>query len=103
MPCPVGDTNIRYDIVVSSQYWFSLVVSNTRSARWLAFALLRTMPCSLTANTLLLPKGALHALPNCDALQAAGAAPDSILVPGAAGEAQCLLAQGSRVSCRASV
>ncbi|CAL5218467.1 g150 [Coccomyxa viridis] len=30
VPCPVGDTNIRYDIVVSSQYWFSLVISNTR-------------------------------------------------------------------------
>ncbi len=32
VPCPVGDTNLRYDIVVSSQYWFSLVISNTRSA-----------------------------------------------------------------------
>ena len=32
VPCPVGDTKIRYDIVVSSQYWFSLVISNTRSA-----------------------------------------------------------------------
>ena len=28
--CPVGDSTLRYDIVVSSQYWFSLVVSNTR-------------------------------------------------------------------------
>ena len=31
-PCPVGDSTMRYDIVVSSYYWFSMVVSNTRSA-----------------------------------------------------------------------
>lgn len=43
MPCPVGDSNIRYDIVVSSQYWFSLVISNTRSAHWLGHAILLTM------------------------------------------------------------
>ncbi|CAL8470266.1 g9808 [Coccomyxa elongata] len=30
VPCNVGDSNLRYDIVVSSYYWFSLVVSNTR-------------------------------------------------------------------------
>ena len=43
MPCPVGDSNMRYDIVVSSQYWFSLVISNTRSAHCLASAMLLTM------------------------------------------------------------
>ncbi len=32
VPCNVGDSNLRYDIVVSSYYWFSLVVSNTRCA-----------------------------------------------------------------------
>jgi hypothetical protein len=30
IPCPTGDSSLRYDIVVSSYYWFSLVVSNTR-------------------------------------------------------------------------
>ena len=32
VPCPVGNSTFRYDIVVSSQYWFSMVISNTRSA-----------------------------------------------------------------------
>lgn len=31
VPCPVGNSTFRYDIVVSSQYWFSMVISNTRS------------------------------------------------------------------------
>nr|QOL01074.1 putative extracellular protein CSOL_007b [Pseudococcomyxa simplex] len=30
VPCNVADSSLRYDIVVSSYYWFSLVVSNTR-------------------------------------------------------------------------
>jgi len=32
VPCNTGDSSLRYDIVVSSYYWFSLVVSNTRCA-----------------------------------------------------------------------
>ena len=32
VPCNVADSSLRYDIVVSSYYWFSLVVSNTRCA-----------------------------------------------------------------------
>ena len=32
VPCPVGDSTMRYDIVVSSYYWFSMIVSNTRHA-----------------------------------------------------------------------
>ncbi len=34
VPCNVADSPLRYDIVVSSYYWFSLVVSNTRCATW---------------------------------------------------------------------
>ncbi|KAK9834151.1 hypothetical protein WJX81_003220 [Elliptochloris bilobata] len=30
MPCNVGDSKLHYSIVVSTYYWFSLVVSNTR-------------------------------------------------------------------------
>lgn len=30
VPCNVGDTRLTYSIVVSSYYWFSMVVSNTR-------------------------------------------------------------------------
>ena len=52
VPCPVGDTNIRYDIVVSSQYWFSLVISNTRSVCWLSSfsAVLLTVHVCLTCD-----------------------------------------------------
>ena len=41
MPCNVGSSSLVYSIVVSSYYWFSLVVSNTRCA----FLRPRTMPC----------------------------------------------------------
>ena len=30
MPCNVGSSALVYSVVVSSYYWFSLVVSNTR-------------------------------------------------------------------------
>lgn len=30
VPCNVGSTPLVYSIVVSSYYWFSMVVSNTR-------------------------------------------------------------------------
>ena len=30
VPCNVGDSKLKYSIVVSTYYWFSLVVSNTR-------------------------------------------------------------------------
>lgn len=30
VPCHTGDTPMHYSIVVSSYYWFSMVVSNTR-------------------------------------------------------------------------
>ncbi len=30
--CNVGDTNMRYDLVVKTYYWISIVVSNTRCA-----------------------------------------------------------------------
>lgn len=33
VPCDVADSSLRYDIVVSSYYWFSLVVSNTRCSQ----------------------------------------------------------------------
>ncbi len=32
VPCNVGDSKLKYSIVVSTYYWFSLVVSNTRCA-----------------------------------------------------------------------
>lgn len=32
VPCEVGDSKLHYSIVVSTYYWFSLVVSNTRCA-----------------------------------------------------------------------
>ena len=32
VPCEVGDSKMHYSIVVSTYYWFSLVVSNTRCA-----------------------------------------------------------------------
>ena len=31
MPCNVGDTKMRFDLVEKHYYWFTLVVSNTRS------------------------------------------------------------------------
>lgn len=40
VPCNVADSSLRYDIVVSSYYWFSLVVSNTRCAAALFASLL---------------------------------------------------------------
>lgn len=30
VPCNVGSSKMRYDIVASSYYWFGLVVSNSR-------------------------------------------------------------------------
>jgi hypothetical protein len=30
IPCNVGDTKMRYDLVVKQYYWISVVVSNTR-------------------------------------------------------------------------
>ena len=30
VPCNVGNTKFNYKIVVSSYYWFSMVISNTR-------------------------------------------------------------------------
>ena len=32
VPCHTGDTPMHYSIVVSSYYWFSMVISNTRYA-----------------------------------------------------------------------
>ena len=30
VPCNVGDSKLIYSVVVSSYYWFSMVVSNSR-------------------------------------------------------------------------
>lgn len=30
VPCNVGDSKMRYDLVVKTYYWIAIVVSNTR-------------------------------------------------------------------------
>ncbi len=32
VPCNVGDTKMRYDLVVKTYYWIAIVISNTRCA-----------------------------------------------------------------------
>ena len=47
VPCNVGNTKMRYDLVERHYYWFSLVVSNTRSepvALLVRSAYLRKLP-----------------------------------------------------------
>ena len=47
VPCNVGDTTLYYSIVVSSYYWFSMVVSNTRHAAQLhACSTIASLQCN---------------------------------------------------------
>ena len=47
VPCNVGDSKLVYSIVVSTYYWFSLVVSNTRCGPAPCAALVSGSACPL--------------------------------------------------------
>ena len=52
VPCEVGDSKMHYSIVVSTYYWFSLVVSNTRCVPLLTTPTLLAVLCAGHAFTL---------------------------------------------------
>ena len=51
VPCNVGSSTLVYSIVVSSYYWFSLVVSNTRQAALSPSSLLPPLSPAPSQNT----------------------------------------------------